>query len=843
MATKIFDLNGTTKLLPNCTKIACFNGKDPCLIVGTSASNVLLYNPFETTNEKKVVTLNVSGELRCLTSGSFEINKKRDTLFIGTSLGVKAYNVHNNAELFDVDILEGANALCFGRFGSLNNSDNVLCIGSNCALQAVDKEGSDVMWTVCGDIVRTIELIDFQRNRSNQLLCGANDTEIRVFDDEQIVSEITENSSIITLTRINDAIFGYALDNGTIGVYNGTKRLWRVKSKNEISALNAFDINGNRKKELICGWSNGKLDAKDYETGDIVWKEQFDCAIIGITMGDICKENNNQMIIITEDGQMKLWHATVDECVMKETEMEMKQNALVETVSKVSTSRHKNKKNIIIDDDDEDPELEYLSSKQISITPRNVHEEIEFIEKDMDERNLKELKYDNERENDNNLVEKKKVVKSKQNDLSKKIIQNQIEVQKLKDLMQRKQHLLSEINGFQFAVNPTDPNKPINIDKNDEQNAFPADTSLTTSFVIAENSSVNNQYPHIELAIETNNENTIIKTAIIISEGLFDNGESYVIMPLKKYISQRLTIPLYPKKDIKYSLNIRALVGSNVSATAYRVFEITRILPPFSMYYLSDNVDPDNVSVSFVKLTLPDKNVNRFGVWLNQNFISPTDDDEIYIEDSNTINHQFRCLRSENDEETAINGNMGIEEEKYLTFNLDLKGNLIIYCNNIKITSDIIKSLIDEFGIEKINSECYFPRMFKAITEEFTVIEQTKNHQQIINNQFLDKTNEIKMYLIKCEDRRLLAQYKKLPNIYSKIINTNQALIDDYYSRNQTFNKMTKALRTIKQQINCSSDCRYGPERLQVINCCRQALEGLNAKAFIKTIATGEETV
>ena len=79
--------------------------------------------------------------------------------------------------------------------------------------------------------------------------------------------------------------FGYALANGTIGVYDKTSRVcliesdtrqnrprvtpvdaprqvWRVKSKHTVTAIAGFDLDGDGQPELISGWSNGKIEVR-----------------------------------------------------------------------------------------------------------------------------------------------------------------------------------------------------------------------------------------------------------------------------------------------------------------------------------------------------------------------------------------------------------------------------------------------------------------------------------------------------------------------------------------------------------------------------------------------------
>jgi len=45
------------------------------------------------------------------------------------------------------------------------------------------------------------------------------------------VNEISETSSICSLNSFSVGRFAYALDNGTVGVYDKFRRVWRVKVK------------------------------------------------------------------------------------------------------------------------------------------------------------------------------------------------------------------------------------------------------------------------------------------------------------------------------------------------------------------------------------------------------------------------------------------------------------------------------------------------------------------------------------------------------------------------------------------------------------------------------------
>ncbi len=69
--------------------------------------------------------------------------------------------------------------------------------------------------------------------------------------------------------------FGYALANGTVGVYNNTSRLWRLKSKSTVSCIESYDIDGDGVPELISGWTSGKLEARREANAGVVYRDHF----------------------------------------------------------------------------------------------------------------------------------------------------------------------------------------------------------------------------------------------------------------------------------------------------------------------------------------------------------------------------------------------------------------------------------------------------------------------------------------------------------------------------------------------------------------------------------------
>jgi len=138
-----------------------------------------------------------------------------------------------------------------------------------------------------------------------KLLVGSDDHDIRIFKEDAITYELSETETITCLCAIGPQTFAYALSNGTVGVYHKKERLWRIKSKNQAVSILSFDVNNDGNPELVTGWTNGKLDARNIENGEVLFRDNLVHPIAGILSADYNLDGIEELIVCTVEGEIR----------------------------------------------------------------------------------------------------------------------------------------------------------------------------------------------------------------------------------------------------------------------------------------------------------------------------------------------------------------------------------------------------------------------------------------------------------------------------------------------------------------------------------------------------------
>eukprot|EP00741_Cyanophora_paradoxa_P010844 tig00020544_g10484.t1 len=330
MLVPAFTLALNNTILERLACIGKFDAKHPSLACGTSAGKIFISSP-HTRDENSIPELrflNINRKITALTSGQINPSDPKEALLVGTQTNLLAYDVEANSDLFYKECPDGVSSLIFGKLGSIDSP--LAIVGGNCSIQGFDFEGNEVFWTVTGDNVSALCFCDVDEDGLNELLVGSDDFEMRIFQNEEVIAEVTETDKIVALCKIRGTRFGYGLNNGTVGVYDKSNRVWRVKSKHTVTSIAGFDLDGDGIPELISGWSNGKIEVRSDRNGEVIFKDSFSSPISAIVEADYRMDGSTEVICCAEDGQVKGYLPADSEVIASRVDSQLEEDTLRE---------------------------------------------------------------------------------------------------------------------------------------------------------------------------------------------------------------------------------------------------------------------------------------------------------------------------------------------------------------------------------------------------------------------------------------------------------------------------------------------------------------------------------
>ena len=311
MLIPAFTLELNNTILHKLVAVGKFDGKHPSLTCGTSAGKIFFHSPHEKDPQAQIKFLNINRRISALACGRLDPKMNREVLLVGAQTTLLCYDINENMDVFFKDVPDGVNTIVVGSMDkAFGGGGNMALVGGNCSIQGFDHQGEECFWTVTGDNVSTMTFCDFEEDGDLELLVGSDDYEIRIFKGEEVVSETTETDKIVALTKMRMGTFGYALGNGTVGVYSGPgQRRWRVKSKHEVTAILGFDLDGDGEPELISGWSNGKFEVRSDVTGEVIFKDatKNGSAVSGILQADYRCDGRQEVIVCSNEGEVRAY--------------------------------------------------------------------------------------------------------------------------------------------------------------------------------------------------------------------------------------------------------------------------------------------------------------------------------------------------------------------------------------------------------------------------------------------------------------------------------------------------------------------------------------------------------
>ncbi|KAG5674649.1 hypothetical protein PVAND_004603 [Polypedilum vanderplanki] len=423
----------------------------------------------------------------------------------------------------------------------------------------------------------------------------------------------------------------------------------------------------------------------------------------------------------------------------------------------------------------------------------------------------------------------------------------------IQELLAVKQKLMLELTQYEnnLRVNETLANVGSSEDSIAAMNAIksisndfaviPANTRLQIAI-----STDGTKQSSVEIGISTNNS-TIIKAVIIFADGVFPNGnETLIVHPPMNRINSGMSmansrlngvssivVPLQIPKDDPVDLHIKAFVGT-AEGNQYHVFELNRQLPRFSMFSLPERISGSpksladitqlskdhitNAPDSYVKFKVSER-VNRFCMFINQNFLLPAD-----IEPSSTESDSFDFLKV-----SLIH----LRDRTPLVITFYNDSNILIQTENIELAGNLVQALAQFMNIANLESAASFPSVVTKFRELFDKLQGLQESSNVLRTDMALKINLAKILVFRAEDSKI-TNMDKLSNYYNELILTNDELMTSFKIRSENYNEVQRLLTEINQTLYHAQRLRVGSAAAKMMSSYKEALEQKNIEKLIQ---------
>ncbi|CBY18271.1 unnamed protein product [Oikopleura dioica] len=295
-------------VVPGCVAIAKFNPEEPKdqIAVACRGGKVCVYNLSElaartTTYYKPVTVIDVKDEVISIAAAPWKTaTQKYQLLLIASSSTIQLYDIYENHSLFHRILPDEIRTISIGCVAE--KTESWILTGGESSITGFDKTGSEVYWNVSSDAVNAICFVDLIGKNYDQIVVGTTDQEITIYDHEELTDTRTEVSQIALLTRVGADQMAYALQNGTIGVYQRLNRLWRVKSKSTATCQCFYKPN----KSLLTGWESGRWEMRKMESGEIIYKSQIECSVAKVVAHSFSTAGDD-LLVFGQNGSIEVF--------------------------------------------------------------------------------------------------------------------------------------------------------------------------------------------------------------------------------------------------------------------------------------------------------------------------------------------------------------------------------------------------------------------------------------------------------------------------------------------------------------------------------------------------------
>ncbi len=816
--------------------LAKFDGEKPSLAAVTSGGRVLIHSPHDKTsnndssnnNNSSVRFLNFNSKITALSAGTLDVfeNKSsnhindnqnitnpRDTLFIGTESTLSAYDVERNADLFTCEVPDGVNTMCIGILG-----DDIrphIYAGGNCSILGFDNKGEEVFWTVTGDNVTSLALCDLTGDGKSFLIAGSEDFELRVFRKETIIKEITEADKVTFLLPLtkHEKRFAYGLANGTVGVYEGKKRLWRVKSKHQVTALHAFDIDSDGSLEIITGWSNGTFTIRREGTGQLLFRSIIAGGhpIAAILSGNYRMSGNDTLMVCSESGEVRGYLPF------------------------------------------ETGEVGFGNNTSNSLSLSSFDTKNKAIRNDKNDNN-------NNNNNSSGVVGTASSYTSLSNDavVMQGGIPLSMDEKLLAALQSQKLELMQELTRLEQVIaadKETGINSSTSTNNNNnkghqDSNRLPEGTTLKVRI----DADVNSRCVLVEAFVST--DVNIVGMTVVDPDGAILGSGKEVLTITPPSPSSMIVVPLHPLQNQKCKLRGQVYIAPRINSEILHVEEMDIILPRFSIFHhLKDSSAMPRLDSTGVAFKL-NESAKRFEEWLDESF---------FVKESVRRKDKLKAafigvcknnIKSSDTVKNNSNSNLNLEDALIDTSEVgepllilakeDMEGSntvlhITIRCYSMQLAGEIIQDIGHFFDVQELESLATFPSEMSDFDSLVDRIETCMASRTRLTADLAEESQKLKGLVVRAEDSRIMSDIQTMRRAYTDLFTMNSQMTAQYNNRASNHSILMKSLREVNMIIQRAANLRIGSKRTRTINDCRTAVKSNNFKAFHRIVEQGHD--
>ncbi|KAI9341879.1 hypothetical protein BDR26DRAFT_1006840 [Obelidium mucronatum] len=290
-------------------------------------------------------------------------NSNCDFLIIATDSALWLFNVFDNCDAFYIDIPNGGvQCVCVSPQKNDSTIPVIYAALDDFLIQGYNYKGEEVFWTMTGDIPISLAIMDMNRDDGGDgeyyLIVASEDSCVRLFSADECIQELDVKRNAVALCPLSIGKIGFMLDDGTIGIMTSlsdtSSPVWKYKPTVQVTNIHGFSftsdnhtsgIDEKETKNLVVGYTDGTLEVRCGNTGEILWADGLDGSKV-VNVSSFDGPAGACLCVTLESGVVHVFNSldlsgdsAVDICQLLEAEIEElaeKKNQLLVAASKKS---------------------------------------------------------------------------------------------------------------------------------------------------------------------------------------------------------------------------------------------------------------------------------------------------------------------------------------------------------------------------------------------------------------------------------------------------------------------------------------------------------------------------